>query len=96
MVDGDEVLWLPPVMPAGWTPVKMVEEWGEIRKCKPGVAKSFGVALVHKDSVTVEEKRKRNRWDKEWDTLVLKPCWNTRSDRAAGEPVSAALFLSRR
>ena len=45
VVDGDEILWLPSAMPAGWTPVSMVKAWDEIKDCAPKVAKTHGIAL---------------------------------------------------
>ena len=71
VVDGDEILWLPSAMPAGWTPVSMVKAWDEIKDCAPKVAKTHGIALAHKDSEVLEQNKQHSRWDTQRDTLVL-------------------------
>ena len=68
----DEVLWLPPTMPAGWTPLTMVETWGGVKECKRGEAKSIGIALVHKDSDIVAKKTRSNQWGTVFESLVFK------------------------
>ena len=79
---------MPLTMPAGWTPVSMIDDWDGIKVCRRGVSKHVGIALAHMDSDKMILAKRANQSFAEAESLVLKPCWRSASSRRVGAQFS--------